>query len=349
MSFSLALVGATGLVGRAVLDALAEAELDLSRLTLLASPRSKGTTLEWNEEELPVAALADGAFRGVDVAIFCTPAAVSRAWAPKAWADGCVVVDDSSAFRLEADVPLVVPEVNLAAVEGFRARGVVSNAGGAVTPLAVALEPLRAAAGLERIVVSTYQSVSAAGQRGVEQLEREATGLMNAREPEPGTVIPHRIAFNVVPQVGAFRDDGRTEEEARIADETRKVLGLPSLGVTATAVRVPVSFGHAAAVNVATTRPLRAADARALLRAAPGLKVIDDPASSVYPMPMLAVNDEAVLVGRIRDDPSQRHGLDLFLVSDDLRRGSATNLVRIAAAVAARRASPVAGPRGLPN
>ena len=160
---------------------------------------------------------------------------------------------------------------------------------------------------------------------------------MNGREPEAGTAIPHRIAFNLVPQVGAFRPDGRSEEEARLVEETRKVLAAPGLGVAATAVRVPVFFGHAAAVNVATARPLSAADAREVLRKAPGLKVIDDPASSVYPMPMLAVNDEAVLVGRLRDDPSQPHGLDLFLVSDDLRRGSATNLVRLAAAVAARR------------
>lgn len=335
--FSLALVGATGLVGRAVLDALADADLELSRLKLLASARSKAARLEWNGEELPVHALAEGAFEGVDVAIFCVPAEVSRAWAPRAWAAGCAVVDDSAAFRLEPDVPLVVPEVNLEAVDGFRARGIVANPSAAVTALAVALAPIQRAAGLERIVVATYQAVSGAGQRGIEQLEREATDLMNGREPEAGTAIPHRIAFNLVPQVGALRPDGRSDEEARLVEETRRVLAAPGLGVAATAVRVPVFFGHAAAVNVATARPLSAADAREVLRKAPGVKVIDDPAASVYPMPMLAVNDEAVLVGRLRDDPSQPHGLDLFLVSDDLRRGAATNLVRLAAAVAARR------------
>ncbi|BDG02453.1 aspartate-semialdehyde dehydrogenase [Anaeromyxobacter oryzae] len=334
---SLALVGATGLVGRAVLDALAEADLDLSRLKLLASPRSKGTRLEWNEEELPVHALEEGAFQGVDVAIFCVPAEVARAWAPKAWSAGCAVVDGSPAFRAEPDVPLVVPEVNLDAVDGFRARGVVASPSPAVTALAVALAPLQRAAGLERVVVATYQAASGAGHRAVEQLEREATDLMNGREPEAGTVVPHRLAFNLVPQVGSFRPDGRTDEEASLVDETRRVLGAPGLGVAATAVRVPVFFGLGAAVNVATARPLPAAEAREVLRKAPGVKVIDDPAAQVYPMPMLAVNDDAVLVGRVRDDPSQRHGLDLFLVSDDLRRGAATNLVRIAAAVAARR------------
>lgn len=336
-SFSLALVGATGLVGRAVLDALADADLDLSRLKLLASPRSKGARLEWNGEELPVDGLEEGALDGVDVAIFCAPPEVSRAWAPKARAAGCVVVDGSPAFRLEPDVPLVVPEVNLAAIEGVRARGVVASPGPSATTLALALAPLQRAAGLERVVVATYEPVSGAGQRAVAQLEREATDLMNAREPEPGTALPHRIAFNLVPQVGAFGADGRTEEEARLADEARKVLSAPGLRVAATAVRVPLFFGHAAAVNVATSRPLSAAAAREALRAAPGVKVVDDPALSVYPMPMLAVNDDAVLVGRVREDPSQPNGLDLFLAADDLRRGAATGLVRLAAEVAARR------------
>jgi aspartate-semialdehyde dehydrogenase len=336
-SFSVALVGATGLVGRAALDALAEADLDLTRLKLLASPRSKGARIDWREEELPVEVLGDGVFEGVDVAIFCVPAEVARAWAPRAWAAGCAVVDGSPAFRLDPDVPLVVPEVNLEAAGGFRARGVVATPGCAATALALVLAPLARAAGLERVVATTFHPASSAGQRAVEQLEREATELMNGREPDPGTVVPHRMAFNLVPQVGPFREDGRTDEESRLGDETRKVLGAPGLGVAATAVRVPVFFGQAAAVNVATTRPLSADDARLLLRKAPGVKVIDDPAASVYPMTMLAVNDDAVLVGRIRGDASQRHGLDLFVVADDLRRGAATGLVRLAGEVAARR------------
>jgi aspartate-semialdehyde dehydrogenase len=335
-----AVLGATGLVGRAVLEALAASDLDIATLKLLASPRSAGTRLEALGDELPVEAPAEGAFAGCDLAIFCAPPDVARLWAPRAWADGCAVVDSSPAFRLDPDVPLVVPEVNPADLARFRTRGIVSSPGGSVTALAVALGPIHAAAAIERLVVSTYQAVSGAGHRAIEQLEREATDLMNGREPDAGTAVPYRIAFNLLPQVGAFVEGGRTEEEARLEDETRKVLGHAALRVAATAVRVPLFYGHAAAVNVATTRKLPADEARALLRKAPGLKVVDDPAERIYPMPMLAVNDDAVLVGRIRDDRSQERGLDLFVVCDDLRKGAATNAVQLADRLAADHLAP---------
>lgn len=334
---SVAVLGATGLVGRAVLDALGESSLPLSRLKLLASPRSAGTRLEHAGSELPVAGLAEGVFRGVDAAVFCAPAEVAREWAPRAWAEGCAVVDLSPAFRQAADVALVVPEVNGAAVDGFRARGVVAVPGGAAAALAVALAPLHAAAGLERLVVTTLEPAAAAGSRAVQQLEREAGELMNGREPEAGPAMPHRLAFNLVPQVGAFLDDGRTDEEEGLAAELRKVLGAAALRVAATAVRVPVFYGQAALVNVATARALPAAAARELLRRAPGVKVVDAPAERVYPMPMLAVNDDAVLVGRIREDRSQERGLELLVVSDELRRGAATNAVQILERLAALR------------
>ncbi len=333
---SLAVVGPTGLVGRALLEALPGSELDLRSVKLLGSPRSTGTRLEVGDDEILVEALREGAFRGCDVAVLCAPADVARAWAPRAWAEGCAVIDGSAAFRAEPDVPLVVPEVNPAAVDGFRARGVVASPSGAVTALAVALAPLHGAAGLERLVVSTYQPVSGAGRGALQQLEREAADLMNGREPDPAVALPHRIAFNVLPQVGAFLEDGRTEEEAALAAETARVLGAPGLRVSATAVRVPVFYGHAAAVNVTTARKLSADEARAVLRQARGVKVIDAPAEAVYPMPMLAVNDDAVLVGRLREDRSQERGLDLFLVADDLRKGAATNALQIAALLAAR-------------
>jgi aspartate-semialdehyde dehydrogenase len=333
---SVALLGATGLVGRTVLELLAESELDLAELRLFASPRSAGTRLDFDGEELPVAVPSADGFRGCDLAIFCTPADVSRAWAGPARDAGCLVVDDSPAFRLDPEVPLVLVEVNPAALDAPPPRGIVSNPSGPVAPLAAALAPLHAAAGLERAVVTTFQATSGAGHRAVEQLERETADLMNGREPEPGGPIPHRIAFNLVPQVGAFLPDGRTEEEAKIADETRKVLGLPSLGIAATAVRVPVFFGHALSVNVTTARPLAADVAREVLRKARGVKVVDAPGEGIYPMPMLAVNDDAVLVGRVRADPSQASGLDLFLVADNLRRGAATNLVAIATLLAER-------------
>jgi aspartate-semialdehyde dehydrogenase len=333
---ALALVGATGTVGRTVLEVLDDLDVPVRALRAFASPGSAGTTVSFRGDDVRVEAPREGAFGGCDVAIFCAGSKVALEWAPRAWAEGCVVVDDSPAFRMEPDVPLVVPEVNADALADFRARGIVANPSSNVTALAVALAPLRAAAGLRRIVVSTYQSVSGLGHAGVEELERQARDLLNLREPDPAVRFPHRIAFNVVPQVGAFGEGGTTEEEAKIARETRKVLGLPGLGVSATAVRVPVFFGHSAAVNVQTERRLGAAEARELLRKAPGVKVVDDPAERVYPMPMLVAHEDAVLVGRIREDRSQENGLDLFLSLENTRKGAATNTIQIATVLAER-------------
>jgi aspartate-semialdehyde dehydrogenase len=332
--FSLALVGATGTVGRAVLDVLDDLDVPVRALRAFASPRSVNTTVAFRGDDVRVEVLREGAFRGSEVAIFCAGPDVAREWAPRAWGEGCAVVDDSPAFRMEPDVPLVVPEVNADALAGYRARGIVANPSSNVTGLAVVLAPLRAAAGLRRIVVATYQSVSGLGQAGVEELERQARDLLNLREPDPASRFPHRIAFNVIPQAGAIGDDGIAEEEAKLARETRKVLGDADLRVTATAVRVPVFFGHSAAVNVETLRKLGAAEARELLRKAPGAKVVDDPAARIYPMPMLVANEDAVLVGRIREDPSQENGLDLFLALENTRKGAATNAVQIAGVLA---------------
>jgi aspartate-semialdehyde dehydrogenase len=334
--FTLALVGATGEVGRAALDALDALDLPVGELRPFASPRSVGQTVELRGEELKVTALSEGAFRGCDVALFCAGPEVARQWAPRAWAAGCAVVDDSPAFRMEPDVPLVVPEVNGDAVAGFRARGLVANPGTNATALAVVLAPLHAAAGVERVVVSTYQSVSGAGRSGVAELEREARDLLALREPDPAARFPHRIAFNLIPLVGAAEPGGASEEEAKLARELRRVLSLPSLGVAATAVRVPIFFGHAAAVNVTLSRELGPDDARALLRAAPGVKVVDEPAQGVYPMPMLAAGEDAVLVGRVRADGSQPRGLDLFVALDNTRKGAATNALQIARLLAER-------------
>jgi aspartate-semialdehyde dehydrogenase len=333
---TLALVGATGTVGRTVLEVLDDLDVAVTSLRPFASPRSAGTTLAFRDDDLRVEPLREGCFRGCDVAIFCAGPAVAATWAPRAWAEGCAVVDDSPAFRMEPDVPLVVPEVNGGAVAAFRAKGIVANPSSNVTALALALAPLRDAAGLRRVVVATYQSASGLGQGGVEELERQARDLLNLREPDPPARFPHRLAFNLVPQVGPFLESGATEEEAKIVRETRKVLGDPGLGISATAVRVPVFFGHSAAVNVATQRPLGAAAARAALSKAAGVKVVDDPAQRVYPMPMLVGNEDAVLVGRIRDDASQENGLDLFLSIENTRKGAATNAVQIAQLLAAR-------------
>jgi aspartate-semialdehyde dehydrogenase len=336
----LALVGATGTVGRTVLEVLDDLDVPVKSLRAFASSRSAGTTLSFRADDVRVETLRQGAFRGSEVAIFCAGATVAREWAPRAWEEGCAVVDDSPAFRGDADVPLVVPEVNADAVAGMGARGIVSNPSTMVTALVIALQPLRVAAGLRRVVLSTYQSVSGIGQAGVEELEREARDLLNLHEPSPAARFPHRIAFNVIPQVGAFGEGGRTEEEEKIVREARKVLGDPALRVTATAVRVPVFFGHSAAVNVATERKLGAAEARDLLRAAPGVKLLDDPGQRIYPMPMLVANEDSVLVGRIREDDSQENGLDLFVSIENTRKGAATNAIQLAQLVAERRAGP---------
>ena len=245
------------------------------------------------------------------------------------------MVDDSSAFLEEADAPLVVPEVNGGLLDGGATLAVSPSS--IAIALALVLRPLQAAAGLARVVVSTYQAASGAGHRGVEQLQREAADLMNGREPgEPGR-IRHRIAFNLVPQVGAIDAGGHAEEERRIAAETRRLLGLPGLAISATAVGVPVFYGHAAAVHVGLTRPLVVEAARQALRQAPSVKVIDRPDEGVYPMPMLAVNDDAVLVGRLRADAALENGLALFLAVDNLRKGGPTNLVQLALAMVERR------------
>jgi aspartate-semialdehyde dehydrogenase len=326
----IAILGATGAVGRTVLEVLEGRKLPIAELRLLASERSAGQELEFRGEPIRVERVTAEAFRGCQVAIFSAGAAAAREWAPRAAAEGCVVVDNSSAFRMERDVPLVVPEVNADALAGAAARRIVANPNCSTIQMVVALKPIMDAAGLERVVVATYQSVSGAGQKGIWQLERESSALMNGREPEPPQPVAHRIAFNAVPHIGAFTDNGYTEEEMKLVNESRKILGQPGLKVSATAVRVPVFYCHSESVNVQTRKKLSAADARELLRKAPGVKVVDAPADKVYPMPMLGVNDDAVLVGRIREDLSQENGLELFVVSDNLRKGAATNAVQIA-------------------
>ena len=324
----LAVVGATGTVGRAVLEDLEAREVEVVP-RLFATARSEVDLLEFRGDELEVETLSDKAFRGCDAAIFATPAAAVREWAPRAWAEGCLAVDLSEAFRSAPGVPLVVSGWNDADVAEGKGKGVVAGASGAVVPLALVLGPLHRAAGLLRAVVTELHAASGAGRAGVRQLEKEMVALLNGEEPD-AFELSHRMGFNLVPQVGAFDAAGRTEEEVAVGAELRRLLQAPTLAATTTAIRVPVFYGHGLVVNVRTERPLAAADARALLRQAPAVKVVDAPADRVYPMPMLAVNDDAVLVGRIRDDDSQVNGLDLFVVADNLRRGAAGNAVRIA-------------------
>lgn len=331
----LALVGATGAVGRAVLEDLEAREVPLAELRVFGSERSRDELLEFRGDELEVEAPGDRSFRGCDAVILAAGEAAARRWAPAAWAEGCPAVDVSGAFRGDPSVPLVVAEVNPEALSGVAARGVVASPSAAAVVLSLALAPLHRAAGLTRLVVTELHAASGSGRGGVRQLEREVTSLLGGEEPEPSD-LSHRLAFNVVPQVGDFGADGRTSEEAGLETELRRILGAPSLGVSATAVRVPVFYAHTLIVNVAAARPVAVEEARGLLRVSPAVKLVDAPADRVYPMPMLAVNDDAVLVGRLRCDPSAAGQLDLVAVADNLRRGAAGNAVRIAEALVRR-------------
>jgi aspartate-semialdehyde dehydrogenase len=324
---TVAIVGATGAVGQDLLLVLAARRFPLRSLKLLASPRSAGARLPFHGEMLPVEPLGPGAFRGVDVAIFSAGAAVSREHAPRATADGAVVVDNSSAFRLDPAVPLVVPEVNADALRGH--RGVISNPNCSTILLVLALAPLHAAAGLRAAVVSTYQAASGAGQRALQELRAGAQAWLQG-QPFAPAALPHRLAGNLFPQVDVFQPDGYTREEDKLQNETRKILGLPSLRVEATCVRVPVERCHSESVAVHLERALSPDAARALLARAPGVELCDDPAQQRYPMPLSMSGRDPVAVGRIRESRVFDPGLAFWLSGDQLRKGASLNAVQIA-------------------
>ncbi len=331
----IALAGATGAVGRAVLEVLEEHAVPLAEVRALATARSAGVELPFRGDDLAVEAVGEASFRGCHLAILAVPAAAAPELAEAARRSGALVVDGSGAFGGDPEVPLVVPEVNREAAERLP-RGIAASPCGLAVALALVLKPLRDAAGLARCAALGLESASAAGRRGIEQLEGEAQALMNGREPDPPAALPHRLAFNLVPAAGAPLPGGVFEAEARLASEVRRVLGAADLPLQATVLRVPVFYGHLAVVSLRTARRLGTVEAREILRRAEGLKLIDQPGEQVYPMPMLGVNDDAVLVGRVREDPTQENGLELVLALDNLRKGGATNLVQLAQLLAAR-------------
>lgn len=323
-----AIVGATGAVGLEFLAVLAARDFPLRDLRLFASPRSAGSRLPFRGEHLPVEPLSEAGLAGVELALFSAGGAVARQWAPRAVAAGAVVVDNSSAFRLDAEVPLVVPEVNAEALRGH--RGVIANPNCSTILLALALGPLHRAAGLRRAVVSTYQAASGAGQQAMLELRSSLQAVL-AGEPAPAPrALPQPLAFNVFPQVDVFMPDGYTKEEDKLLYEMRKILGLPQLLVDATCVRVPVERCHSESVAVELARPLPVAEARALLASAPGLELVDDPAARQYPMPLVQAGRDAVAVGRLRAGRAFEHGLTFWLAGDQLRKGAALNAVQIA-------------------
>lgn len=327
--FKLAILGATGAVGREMISILEERDFPVRELVPLASRRSEGERIDFRGEEIAVHEVGEASFAGCELALFSPGAEVSRKWAPIATSQGAFVIDNSSAFRGDPDVPLVVPEVNPDAVQIARGRRIVANPNCSTIQMVVALKPLHDAATLRRVVVATYQAVSGRGQKGIAELEKQVSDLMNCRETSPAA-FAHRIAFNVIPHIDDFAEDGVTREEAKMMNETRRILDLPDLAISATCVRIPIFIGHSEAVNLSFERPITAAEARRILREAPGVKLLDDPGQNVYPMPMLAAGDDAVHVGRVRVDRSQEHGLDLFICADNLRKGAALNAVQIA-------------------
>ncbi|MDY0275774.1 MAG: aspartate-semialdehyde dehydrogenase [Desulfomicrobium sp.] len=322
-----AVVGATGAVGREILDTLARRDFPHTEIRALASSRSAGTTVDFGNRPLTVQELTENSFAGVDLALFSAGGATSEKFAPLAVKAGCVVVDNSSAWRMDPTVPLVVPEVNPHDLEWH--KGIVANPNCSTIQLVVALKPLHDVARIQRVVVSTYQAVSGTGQKAITELETQVRQLFNGQDVE-NTVYPHRIAFNCLPQIDVFLDNEYTKEEMKMVQETTKIMGDESIRVTATTVRVPVFYGHSESVNIETEKKLTSKEARAILSQAPGIRVYDNPSEKMYPMPIVAAGEDETFVGRIREDESIANGLNMFVVADNIRKGAALNTVQIA-------------------
>ncbi len=329
--YRVGVLGATGAVGSTMLEVLAERRFPAAEVVPFASERSAGRRVSLDGRELECRPLSDQTIQGLDLVLSSAGGAVSAEWAPRLVDAGAVVVDNTSHWRMDADVPLVVAEVNPEALEAH--RGIVANPNCSAMQMVVAVAPIRRAVGIERIVVSTYQPVSGTGRRAMQELRDQTHALLHEAEVPPAEVYPHRIAFNVVPQVETFKGgDDYTTEERKMMAETRKILGADEqeLGISATCVRVPVLYGESESVNVQTREPLSPQECRELLSRAPGVVVVDSPADGVYPLAMDAGGRDEVMVGRIRRDPSHERCLNLWVVGDNLRKGAATNAVQLA-------------------
>jgi len=328
-AFHVAVVGATGAVGNEMIKILEERNFPLEKLKLLASERSLGKFLEYKGESIPVDVLKEDSFTGVQIGLFSAGGSISEKFAPLAAQAGCVVVDNTSAFRMVPDIPLVVPEVNPEAIALYKNRGIIANPNCSTIQMVVALKPIHDAVRIKRIVVSTYQAVSGTGKKAVEELSEQTRALMSFQEPVV-KVYPYRIAFNCLPQIDVFVDNGYTKEEMKMINETKKIMNDPSIAVTATTVRVPVFYAHSESVNIETERKITPQEVRDLLAKAPGVIVVDDPQQRLYPMAIDAVGKNATFVGRIREDESIPNGINMWVVSDNLRKGAALNAVQIA-------------------
>ena len=328
--YNVAVVGATGAVGEVMLNILAERDFPVGEVAALASSRSVGKEVDFGRRKLTIQDLEQFDFSNTDIALFSAGGSISAEHAPRAAAAGCIVIDNTSHFRREPDIPLVVPEVNPQDVANYPARGIIANPNCSTIQMVVALKPLDDAATIERINVATYQAVSGTGKDAIEELAQQTTSLLNGRPPE-ASVYPKQIAFNCLPHIDAFQDNGYTREEMKMVWETHRILGRESIGVNPTTVRVPVFYGHSEAVHIETREKLGAEAARKLLSSAPGVKVLDEQCDGGYPTAVTeGSGTDPVYVGRIREDISHERGLDLWVVADNVRKGAALNSVQIA-------------------
>ncbi len=324
---NVAIVGATGMVGRTFVNILAERNFPVGELRLLASPRSAGTTMLFRGAEHTVEALDKHSFAGIDIALFSAGASISRDFAPIAADAGATVIDNSSCWRMHAEVPLIVPEVNANALEPH--HRIIANPNCSTIQMVVALKPLHDLAGIQRVVASTYQAVSGKGKAAVDEMLQQSRQYLAGEEIE-AKEFPHQIVYNALPHIDVFGDDGYTREEQKMVNETRKIMAEPDLRVSATCVRISVHTGHCVSANIEFAQPIDPAEARDALARFPGVRVLDEPANNIYPTPVDSANKDEVFVGRIRQDPSVEHGLNVWIVSDNLRKGAALNTIQIA-------------------
>lgn len=337
--FNVAVAGATGAVGNVMLQVLEQRKFPVGNIRLLASERSVGKKLRFRGEDVPVELLGKDSFRGIDIALFSAGASRSREFAPSAWEAGAVVVDNSSAFRMEPEIPLVVPEINPEAIALYRNRGIVANPNCTTIVTIMPLKPLHDYGKLVRVVASSYQATSGAGAKAMAELVGQTKAFANGEAMEV-SAFQHQIAFNVIPHIDAFLEDGYTKEEMKMRNEGRKILGIPDLRVTCTTVRVPVLTAHSISVNAQFEKKITREKARELIAAFPGCRVMDDPAGNVYPMPLHCAGKDDCYVGRIREDDSAENCLNLWVCGDQLRKGAALNAVQIAEVLAAKHLQP---------
>jgi len=330
---NIAVAGATGAVGNQMIRCLEEMDFPVKSIKLLASRRSVGRELRFKGDLIPVEELREDSFKGVDIALFSAGGGISTRFAPLAAADGCVVVDNSSTWRMDPDVPLVVPEVNPAAIAGYTTKGIIANPNCSTIQMLVAIHPIHQKYKIKRIVVSTYQAVSGTGKKAIDELFDQTRAMINFIDYKQ-EVYPHRIAFNCLPHIDVFQDNGYTKEEMKMVNETRKILEDDSIGVTATTVRVPVFYSHSESINIETEAPISAKEVKTLLGTTAGIKVLDDPGNNVYPLATDAAGQDLTLVGRIRNDESIPNGINMWVVADNIRKGAATNTVQIAQVLA---------------